>query len=222
MSPWVQKLPSLQGKLLKSFAQPLAGLQASVVQGLPSSQLAALPGTQAPPLQPSPTVHRLASVQVALFAKDEQPVAGVQLSSVHGLPSLHTVGAPLRHALLAQTSPLVHALPSSHVNVLALTVQPLSGSHASVVQGLPSLQPSAVPLTHPPPLQLSATVHALPSVQPTLFAAWTQPLPGLQLSSVQTCPSSQAIPAPGVQTSSTHRSPLVHALLSLHAALLLW
>src|SRR5881397_2603241 len=59
----VQELPSLQGRALFAWAQPVAGLQESFVQPLPSSQLTGGPPAQALPLQASPEVHALPSLQ---------------------------------------------------------------------------------------------------------------------------------------------------------------
>jgi hypothetical protein len=49
VSPSVQALPSVHGCVLFVFVQPVAGLQASFVQTLPSSQSTAAPDSQAPP-----------------------------------------------------------------------------------------------------------------------------------------------------------------------------
>ena len=56
-------LLSEQLAVLALWVQPEALAHASSVQGLPSSQLTALPGTQLPSAQPSPAVHALLSVQ---------------------------------------------------------------------------------------------------------------------------------------------------------------
>jgi hypothetical protein len=64
---FVQALPSsAHGKLLFVCTQPEAGSQESSVQGLPSSQLAALPA-QVPPEHTSPVVQALPSSQPALL-----------------------------------------------------------------------------------------------------------------------------------------------------------
>jgi hypothetical protein len=59
-SPLVQALPSSHGFVLLECAQPVAGLQESFVQGLPSSQFMAEPW-HAPPAHESPLVHALPS-----------------------------------------------------------------------------------------------------------------------------------------------------------------
>jgi hypothetical protein len=63
MSLVVHALPSLQVAVFGVCVQPVAGVQPSLVQGLPSLQFAVPPGTQLPPLQLSPTVHALLSEQ---------------------------------------------------------------------------------------------------------------------------------------------------------------
>src|SRR5947207_1174631 len=82
----VQVLPSSQGAALFVWVQPLAGLQPSSVQALPSLQSGAGPPTQAPARQVSPVVQALPSSQGATLGTFAQTPA-VQLSSVHGLPS---------------------------------------------------------------------------------------------------------------------------------------
>src|SRR5438046_5498425 len=72
-----------------------------------------------------------------------------------------------------------------------------------------------------PPLQVSLVVQALPSLQGAVLLTWTQPVEGLQVSSVQTLPSSQEGAGP-----PTHRPPLqasfvVQRLPSLQGAALL-
>src|SRR5438128_12077597 len=63
VSPLVQALPSSQGLVLLVCVQPVAGLQPSVVQTLPSSQLGAAPPTHVPPLQVSFAVQASPSLQ---------------------------------------------------------------------------------------------------------------------------------------------------------------
>ena len=94
------------------MAQPVAGLQESLVHGLPSSQLAATPGTQVPPAQASPMVHALPSVQASVVWACTQPAAGSHVSAVHGLPSSQFAPEPAMHAPFTQLSPNVQALPS--------------------------------------------------------------------------------------------------------------
>src|SRR5205807_2291393 len=83
----VQALPSLHGGVLLVCAQPVVGLQLSSVQRLPSSQFGAGPPMHCPPLQASLVVQALPSLQGDVLLVCAQPVAGLQLSSVQGLPS---------------------------------------------------------------------------------------------------------------------------------------
>jgi hypothetical protein len=62
-SPVVQALPSEQFRVLLVWAQPVTGLQESVVQVLESSQLITGPPVQVPLTQESAVVHTLASSQ---------------------------------------------------------------------------------------------------------------------------------------------------------------
>src|SRR2546428_10823874 len=97
-------------------------------------------------------------------------------------------------------------------------MQPVAGSHESSVQTFASLQLGAGPPTHTPPAQVSAVVQALPSVQGAVFDVFTQPVAGLQASSVQTLPSLQLSAAPPTQTPPAQVSAVVQAFPSLHAA----
>ena len=86
-------------------------------------------------------------------------------------------------------------------------------AHGGTVAGAPPVQV--------PPLQVSLVVQALPSLQGAVLLTWTQPVEGLQVSSVQTLPSSQEGAGP-----PTHRPPLqasfvVQRLPSLQGAALL-
>jgi hypothetical protein len=77
-----------------ALAPGLPGLHASSVHALASLQFAFTGvDTQLPALHAS-LVHEMLSVQVFVLSfVNTQPVAGLQASSVHGLPSLHTVVA---------------------------------------------------------------------------------------------------------------------------------
>src|SRR5262245_14132181 len=152
MSPVVQAFPSLQGAVLLVLTQPVAGLQLSSVQTLPSLQLGAGPGTQLPPLQTSPTVQALPSLQGLVLLLLTQPVAGLQLSLVQTLPSLQLGGGPGTQLPPLHTSPTVQALPSLQVQVFLLLTQPVAGLQLSSVQTLPSLQLGGGPGTQLPPL----------------------------------------------------------------------
>jgi hypothetical protein len=117
-SPVVQALPSSQLLLLLVLVQlPVVVSQPSVVQGLLSLQTLALPGWQLPPKQLSLVVQALPSLQLtALLVVRQLPVAWSQLSVVQRLPSSQVVAGPPLQLPLWQTSPLVHALPSSQVS----------------------------------------------------------------------------------------------------------
>jgi hypothetical protein len=117
---------------------------------------------------------------------------------------------------------VVQASPSSQAAVLSVFAQPVALSQLSSVQPLASSQSSAFPPTQDPLIHWSATVQASPSSQLPAVAAFTQPLAGLQKSSVQEFPSSQSwaevsTPAhePAAQTSS-----VVQALPSSQAVVL--
>src|SRR3989442_14364118 len=75
----VQAFPSLHGAVLFVWKQPVAGLQVSSVQTLPSSQLSAGPPTQPPLLQVSLVVQAVPSLQVAVLSGWKQPVVGLQV-----------------------------------------------------------------------------------------------------------------------------------------------
>ncbi len=216
----VHKSPSLQVAVLLVCWQPIAASQLSVVQPFASSQFGALPGLQVPPAQLSPTVHALPSLQVAVLLVYVQPEAGAQASFVQPLPSLQTTAAPGWHAPPAQTSLLVHALPSLQATVLGVNTQPLSGAHASEVHTLSSSHTSAAPGTHVPVTQASPTVQVLPSVHAPLLLTWTQPLLGTHASSVQGLLSLQSTADPPIQLPFAHVSPVVHAEPSLQGSAL--
>ncbi len=117
-----------------------------------------------------------------------RPVAGLQLSTVPGLPSSQFFGVPVQ-APFEHVSDTVQRFASSHAAVLNVCVQPVAPLQVSVVQTLPSSQLIGV-LVHEPvaALQLSA-VQTLPSLQ---FFGVPAHAPALQTSlTVQALPSSQ-------------------------------
>ena len=122
----VHALPSLQLPELLACLQPPVGSQLSLVHKLLSSQLTAPPPLQTPFLQTSGLtsvpVHTLPSLHTSpLRPIHTQPLAGSQLSLVHGLLSSQLRLLPPVQTPLVQTSPLVQALPSLHgVPLLAL------------------------------------------------------------------------------------------------------
>ncbi len=149
-------------------------------------------------------------------------------SSVQGLLSEgQTKAVPPVQTPVLQTSAVVQALPSLHAVLLATLVcrQPLTLSQLSVVQLLLSSQLMTAPLLHRPVLQVSPEVQALPSSQepPSARAACMQPLTLSQLSVVHALASLQFKAPPGLHNPPAQVSPVVQALPSLHAAvLLLW
>src|SRR5437867_1181509 len=124
-----------------------------------------------------------------------QPVAATHPSVVQTLWSLQSIAevSVPAHVPPPQTSPVVHALPSSHESVLFVWVQPVAGTHPSVVQTLWSSQSVAevsVP-AHVPPPQISPVVQALPSLHESVLFVWVQPVAGAHASVVQTLLSLQ-------------------------------
>jgi hypothetical protein len=83
---------------------------------------------------------------------------------VQALPSSQAIAVP-PHAPPPQTSPDVHAFPSSQAIVLFVKTHPVAGLHASSVHTLPSSQTTGVPGWQAPPPQISPTVQASPSSQ---------------------------------------------------------
>ena len=119
------------------------------------------------------------------------------------------------HWPAAQVSFAVHALPSSHVALLALLTQALVATlQLSMVQALPSLQSLRLPGVHTPCEQMSPRVHGLPSVHATASGAGAQPVALLQESLVQALPSSQLATDPAMHLPPEQASPTVQALLS--------
>ena len=220
-SPTVHTDPSLQGAALLLFAHPFCGLQASVVHTLPSSHVVVVPGKHTPPLHTSPTVQALASEHGSLVAPCWQPATASQLSLVQGFPSSHDASLPLTHAPPEQASPTVHTLPSSQGSVFASFEQPPAGSHRSVVQALPSSQPSAAPGTHWPAAHKSPFVQALLSVQVAVLALNWQPFCASHASSVHKLPSSHTMALPDTQPPFAHASPSVQTVPSLQGSVLL-
>src|SRR5439155_1449397 len=126
-----------------------------------------------------------------------QPVAELQVSSVHTFPSSQLSAGPPAHTPPLHASFVVHALPSSQGAVLFVWTQPVAGLQLSSVQALPSSQLGARPPTHTPPPHASLMVQAFPSSHGAVLFVWTHPVVGLQLSSVQGLPSLQFRGVPG-------------------------
>jgi hypothetical protein len=95
---------------------PKVGLQLSVVHTLPSLQVRGVPVVHTPAWQVSAPLQTLPSAQAVPFKTGvlEQPVAGLQLSVVHTLPSLQLSGVPEVHVPLWQVSTPSQASPSLH------------------------------------------------------------------------------------------------------------
>ena len=220
-SPTVHTLPSSHGAMLLVLVQPLPASQLSVVHGLPSSQVLGAVGVHTPPLQVSPTVQLLLSLQGTVFGVCWQPAVLSHESSVQGLPSSHEGGAPPMQPPSPHLSMVVHTSPSLHGRLLFTCWQPVAAMHESVVHGLPSSQSFCVPGSHWPALHASPVVHALLSVHGAVLSVCTQPLAALQVSSVQGLPSLQPKAAPGTHTPPPHTSLTVQALSSLHGDVLL-
>ena len=189
---------------------PLAGAHASVVHGLLSFTVGAVPATQVPvalhvsaPLQALPS-EQLVPVLTGVCVT--APVELLQASVVHGLPSSVATGVPVAHAPAAlQVSAPLHALPSEQLVPVAtgVWVTPVEGLHASVVHELPSSVATGVPATHVPlALQVSVPLQAFPSEQlvPALAGVCvTAPVEVLHASVVQGLPSSVATGVPAAQ-----------------------
>jgi hypothetical protein len=112
VSPKVHPSPSSQGRALFAWTHPLFGSQASLVQGLPSSQVVASVATHSPSLHWEMDVHAFASSQSASFGVTTHP-ASPQASSVHGFSSSQAMVIPAAQTPSLQVSPKVHGAPSS-------------------------------------------------------------------------------------------------------------
>jgi len=185
------------------------------VQGLPSLQFGPAPPTQAPPEQVSPVVQALPSLQEAELFVWTQPLIELQESLVHPLASLQLVGPPLAQEPPEHVSPVVQALPSLQRAELLVWMHPLTALQESSVHPLASLQFGAAPPTHTPAEQVSLVVQALPSLQLAELFACTQPVSGLQESSVQPLASLQFGAAPPTHEPPEQASLVVQALPSL-------
>src|SRR5689334_25445464 len=100
-----------------------------------------------------------------------QPVRALQESIVQALPSLQLGAVPGVHVPDWQVSEPLHWSPSLHDVPFARFAlwQPLTGSHVSPVQGLPSLQLSGVPATQAPFWHTSAPLQTVLSAQEAPF-----------------------------------------------------
>jgi hypothetical protein len=220
VSPVVHAFPSSQAAALFVWTQPVAGLHESSVHGLLSLQVTAAPAWQVPLPQVSPAVQAFPSSQAAVLFAWTHPVAGLHVSSVHGLLSLQSTGEPPWQMPPPHVPPTTHRSPASQGFVLFVWAHPVAGSHESSVHGLPSSQEIGVP-AHTPPLQVSPDVQALPSSQVAALFVNTQPEAGSHESSVHGLLSLHTTAAPAWHVPPEQVSPLVQAFPSSQALVLL-
>ena len=193
----------------------------STVQGLLSLQIRSPVPEHTPAEHTSLVVHVFLSSQLIVLGVCTQPVAGSQLSSVHGFPSSQE-SVPLPEQVpREQVSMVVQRSSSLHERLLGVFTHPESGLHTSLVQMLSSSQSKGAFVVQLPSRHTSPVVHGFPSSQTTALGAKTQPVARLQESSVQSFPSSQTSEdGPEVHALSAQTSPRVHAFPSLQAAVL--
>jgi hypothetical protein len=170
-------------------------------------------------------VHAFPSLHGAVLLVCTQPEVGLQESSVQGLLSLQFGAGPPLQVPPPHLSFVVQAFPSLHGLVLFVWTQPEAGSHESVVQALPSSQPSAGPPWQVPPPHVSFVVQALPSLHGAVLGVWMQPVvppkpDGMQESSVHGLLSSQLSGGPPLQVPPPHVSFVVHTFPSSHGSVL--
>src|SRR3989338_788959 len=87
------------------------------------------------------------------------------MSLVQALPSSQSSRSDPTQIASLQVSVSVQTELSSHSLVFGAFIHPLTLSHPSSVQALPSLHEAIPPASHTPLLQVSAVVQALPSLQ---------------------------------------------------------
>src|SRR5438128_2704109 len=116
----------------------------------------------------------------------------------------------VRFTGLASATRIVLA-PALLVGLAAFT----KASAVTVAAGAAGGQKGGGPPTQTPPAQVSAVVHALPSLHGRVFGAFTQPVAGSQESVVHTFASLQLGGGPPTQTPPAHASAVVQALPSL-------
>jgi hypothetical protein len=175
--------------------------------------------THVPVLHESGELHALPSSHAVPSATDlklHEPVAASQLSVVQVLPSSQVLAVPAVHTPAWHLSAVQRFASTSQLPVLlAVCLQPVTGSQLSSVHGSPSLQ-SVLPVpAHVPAVQVSLAVHGLPSSHAPVRLVWVQPL-AVQASSVQGLLSSQLTATP-THEPVAHVSPVVQLLPSSHA-----
>jgi hypothetical protein len=179
----VQALLSLHGAVLATLAHPDEELHESFVHGLLSLQFVGPLVTQLPPLQWSPVVQASPSLQVfELETVKTQPVAGAQVSFVHGLLSLHVgAGPPVQVPEPLQWSDVVQALPSVQPAVDGSGAVQFFAPSLQDVEQLPSValrgrQGSPACVVQAPAEQVSAPLQNVPSLQGVPL--WAVQVPG--------------------------------------------
>ena len=219
LSAVVQASLSSHASALLACWQPRVVSQESSVQTFESLHEIVVP-THVPLEQWSVPVQALLSLQgfVSSFV-DLQPRTGSQVSSVQALPSSHTVAGPGTHALLAHLSPVVQALLSLQIAVLAVFTQTPAPVQESSVHGFASSQLLPPVGMHAPATQWSPVVQPSLSLQGfALSFVFVHPVAGLQPSSVQALPSLHTSAGPPTQALLAHWSLVVHLLPSSHGA----
>src|SRR5438132_1466888 len=108
----------------------------SVVHGLLSLQLRAVPAVQTPAWQVSAPLHAFPSLHDLPFASAVcwHPATGSQVSVVHGLLSLQLSGVPAAQTPAWHVSAPLHTFPSLHgvPFTTGTFLQPATGSQLSV------------------------------------------------------------------------------------------
>jgi len=147
-SPEVQALPSSHGLLLLVCVHPVPESHASVVHGLPSSQLTAGPPWHEPPL------HASLEVQASPSLHDAELLVCPQAP------------APSHSSVVQALSSVVHAVPVEvWFGWQAPDPSQASGSSHSVSELSPHAEPADTnpPSTHEPEPQLSGLTHSEPA-----------------------------------------------------------
>jgi hypothetical protein len=137
-------------------------------------QSSAIPALQVPAWQVSAPLQALPSAHDVPFATAGywQPDAGLQVSLVHGLPSVQTSGVPAPHVPPWQVSAPLHAFPSPHDVPFdsGVYTHPPEALHESAVHGLLSVQVSGAPAVHVPDWHVSAPLQTFESAHDVPFA----------------------------------------------------
>ena len=193
VSPLVQASPSLHAPTNRLTCKqfPDVGSQPSVVQTLLSLQSFTAPDSQAPFLQTSTKVQGFPSEQASPLATGKSThflLAALQLADVQVLP----LGGQSRSTAQLPAQPMIG------VN----TQLPVFTSQLSFVHATLSLQALGVPALQTLPAQVSACVHALPSLQamPLFGVVMQAPVFASQASLVHKLPSLQTLKLAPVHT----------------------